>query len=88
MNLIDESKIKVSKKTISKSYSYELHLCTLKAKVEKEKEVQNQLTCIEFMCGPILVALLLNLRRGIRANGSSNESIICKAKPINYLSYV
>ena len=60
----------------------------LKVKVIKEKEVQKQLTYIEFLCGPIFVALLLNLRRGIRANGSSNESIICKAKPIKFLSYV
>lgn len=33
---------------------------------------------MEFLWGPILLLLLLNLRSGIRANGSSKDSIICR----------
>ena len=36
------------------------------------------LTETEFLWGPILLLLLLNLRSGIRANGSSKDSIICR----------
>ena len=37
--------------------------------------IQN-LTKVEFACVPILVLLLVNLRSGIRAKGSSNDKII------------
>ena len=36
-----------------------------------------RLTNLEFVCGPIFVLLLVNLRSGTRAKGSSNDSIIC-----------
>lgn len=32
---------------------------------------------MEFLWGPILLLLLLNLRSGMRANGSSKDRIIC-----------
>lgn len=42
---------------------------------------------MEFLCGPILVVLLLNFRRGMRANGSSKESIICTSTCKNEVNH-
>jgi len=38
-----------------------------------------KVTVIELTCSPILILLLVNLRSGIRAKGSSNDKIIWSA---------
>jgi len=38
----------------------------------------NIITTSELACEPILVLLLVNLRSGTKANGSSKDKIICK----------
>lgn len=46
------------------------------------------LTIFELAYDPIFVSLLVNLRRGTRANGSSKDNIICHILIINTIWYV